>query len=68
MRVQVDEAWAQHQPVPIDDLSSMLSGQLRPNRGDACTGHSHVRHELGAISREHPRAVNKQVKARHGRL
>ena len=68
MRVQVDEARAQHQPVPSDDLSSMLGGQIGANRGDPCTGHGHVRHQPGAVSREHPRAANQQVKARHGRL
>ena len=68
MRVQVDEARAQHQPVPIDDLSGMPGGQPGTNRGDAGTGHGHVRNEPGAISREHPRALNKQVEARHDRL
>ena len=68
MRVQVDEAWAQHQPVPSDDLSSMLDGQIGANRGDPCTGHGHVSHQPGAVSREHPRAANQQVKARHGRV
>jgi hypothetical protein len=68
MRVQVDEARAQHQPVASDDLPGMLGGQPGADRGDPCPGHGHVRHQPGAVSGEHPRAANQQVKTRHGRL